>query len=169
MYEVVYNRSLADADDSVDGLYGVLCALMPALPEAVVLQNNGYCHNAALHTLCLSDLKEMGVLRGHARMIMSVLRPGGGLPHTTVASSPRNETSIETPRPAGRYVRCRSFREATSGSAPARRAWRAFMLACVVVLRTIGLPPPVPDIALGVGLRPSNAHASVDADVSGLV
>ena len=81
------NRSLVDANDSVDVLYGVLCALMLALPEAVretfpadVLQNNGYCHIAALHTLRLSDLEEMGVLCGHARMIMSVLRPGGDPP-----------------------------------------------------------------------------------------
>jgi hypothetical protein len=169
------NRSLVDADDSVDVLYGVLCALMLALPEAVretfpadVLQNNGYCHIAALHTLRLSDLEEMGVLRGHARMIMSVLRPGGDPPHTPVAS-PRNETSIEAPRPAGRYVRCRSFPVATSGSAPTRRAWRAFMLAFVVTLRTIGVPSPVPDVTLGAGLHPSNAYASVDADVSGLV
>ena len=116
---------------------------MLALSEAVretfpadVLQNNGYYHVAALHTLRLSDLEEMGVLRGHARMIMSVLRPGGDPPHTPVAS-PRNETSIEAPRPAGRYVRCQSFPEATSGSYPARRAWRAFMLEFVVVLRTI--------------------------------
>jgi hypothetical protein len=74
------NRSLVDADDSVDVPYGVLCALMLVLPEAVretfladVLQNNGYCHIAALHTSRLSDLEEMDVLRGHARMIMSVL------------------------------------------------------------------------------------------------
>ena len=58
------NRSLVDADDSVDVLYGVLCALMPALPEAVretfpadTLQHNGYCHIATLHMLRLSDLK----------------------------------------------------------------------------------------------------------------
>ena len=102
-------------------------------------------------------------------MIMSVLRPGGDPPHTPVDSSPQNETLIEAPRPAGWYVRCRSFPEATSGSAPARSAWRAFMLAFVVVLRTIGLPSPVPDIVLGAGLHPSNAYASVDADVSGLV
>ena len=29
--------------------------------------------------------------------------------------------------------------------------------------------PPVPDIVLGVGLHPSNAYASMDADDSGLV
>ena len=57
----------------------------------------------------------------------------------------------------------------TSGSVPARRAWRAFMLASVVVLRTIGVPSPVPDVVLGAGLHTSNAYASVDADVSGLV
>ena len=68
------NRALVDADDSVDVLYGVLSALMMALPEAVrethpadLLQTNGYCHIAALHTLRLVDLEEMGVLRGHAR------------------------------------------------------------------------------------------------------
>ena len=32
---MLLNRSLVDADDSVDVLYGVLCALMLALPEAV--------------------------------------------------------------------------------------------------------------------------------------
>ena len=63
------NCSLVDADDSVDVLYGVLCALMMVLPEAVretlpanVLQNNGYCHIAALNTLRLCDLEEMGVM-----------------------------------------------------------------------------------------------------------
>ena len=56
------DRSLVDADDSVDVLYGVLSTLMMALPEAVretlpadhaadLLQSNGYCHIAALHTL----------------------------------------------------------------------------------------------------------------------
>ena len=52
------NRSLVDSDDSVDVLYGVLSALMLVLPEAVretlpadLLQANGYCHIAALHTL----------------------------------------------------------------------------------------------------------------------
>ena len=43
------------------------------------------------------------------------------------------------------------------------------MLAFGVVLRTIGVPSPVPDVVLGAGLHPSNAYASVDADVSGLV
>ena len=43
------------------------------------------------------------------------------------------------------------------------------MLAFVVILRTIGVPSPVPDVVLGAGLHPSNAYASVDADVSGLV
>ena len=78
------NRALVDGDDSVDVLYGVLGALMMALPEAVrethpadLLQTNGYCHIAALHTLRMVDLEELGVFRGHARMIMSVLRPGG--------------------------------------------------------------------------------------------
>ena len=98
------NRSLVDADDSVDVLHGVLCALMMVLPEAVretlpadVLQNNGYCHIAALHTLRLSDLEERGVVRGHARMIMSVLRHGWDPPVTT-SSSPRNETSTVAPK-----------------------------------------------------------------------
>ena len=83
------NRAVVDADDSVDILYGVLSALMLSLPEAVretfpadMLQNNGYCHIAALHTVRLVDLEEMGILRGHARMIMSVLRPGGDPPST---------------------------------------------------------------------------------------
>ena len=107
------NRALVDADDSVDVLYGVLSALMMALPEAVrethpaeLLQANGYCHIAALHTLRMVDLEKLGVLRGHARMITSVLRPGGD-PPVTPSASPRNETSIDAPKPAGRYVRCR--------------------------------------------------------------
>ena len=66
-------------------------------------------------------------------------------------------------------MRCRSFPDSTSGGAPARRAWRAFILAFVVVLRTIGVPSPVPDVVLFAGLYPTNAHMSVDADVSGLV
>ena len=83
------NRRLVDADDDVDVLYGVLAALMLLLPEAVrdtlpadLLRNNGYCHLDALNTLRLSDLEEMGVLRGHARMIMTILRPGGDPPLT---------------------------------------------------------------------------------------
>ena len=74
---------------------------MMVLPEAVretfpadALQNNGCCHIAALHTLRLCDLEEMCVLRGHARMIMSVLRPGGD-PPVIPSPSPRNEASSE--------------------------------------------------------------------------
>ena len=73
------NQRLADADDDEDVLYGILVAIMLLLPDAVrntlpadVLRNNGYCHKAALCTLRLNDLEEMGVLRGHARMLMSV-------------------------------------------------------------------------------------------------
>ena len=83
------NERLADADDDEAALYGILVALMLLLPDAVrdtlpadVLRNNGYCHKAALHTLRLNDLEEMGVLRGHARMLMAVLRPGGDPPPT---------------------------------------------------------------------------------------
>ena len=43
------------------------------------------------------------------------------------------------------------------------------MLTFGVVLCTIGVPSPVPDIVLGAGLHPSNSYASVDADASGLV
>ena len=66
-------------------------------------------------------------------------------------------------------MRCRSFPETTSGGAPARRAWRAFIMAFVVVLRTIGVPYPVPDVVLSTGLRPADACAPVDTDVAGLV
>ena len=149
---------------------------MLTLPEAVretlpadLLQTNGYFHIAALHTVRLIDLEEMGVLRGHARMIMSVLRPGGD-PPVTPSASPRNETSTDAPKPAARYVRCRSFLVTTSGSAPARRAWRAFMLAFGVVLRTIGVPSPVPILCSVPVFTPRmHNYASVDADVSGLV
>ena len=75
------NQRLVDADDDEDALYGILVALMLLLPDAVrdtspadVLQSNGYCHKDALNTLRMNDLEEMGVLRGHARMMMNVLR-----------------------------------------------------------------------------------------------
>ena len=42
-------------------------------------------------------------------------------------------------------------------------------MAFVVMLRTIGVPFPVPGVVLNAGLSPSNAHAPVDADVAGLV
>ena len=168
------NERLADADDDEAALYGILVALMLLLPDAVsstlpadVLRNNGYCHKAALHTLRLNDLEEMGVLRGHARMLMAVLRPGGDPPPTP--TRPANTTSTDAPKPSGRYMRCRSFPECSSGGAPARRAWRAFIMAFVVVLRTIGVPFPVPDVVLTAGLSPNNARAPVDADVAGLV
>ena len=87
------NRRLVDADDDVDVLYGVLAALMLLLPEAVrdtlpadLLRSNGYFHLAALNTLCLNDLEDLGVLRGHARMIMTILRPGGDPPLTPPSS-----------------------------------------------------------------------------------
>ena len=87
------NRRLVDADDDVDVLYGVLAALMPLLPEAVrdtlradLLRSNGYCHLAALNTLRLNDLENLGVFRGHARMIMTILRPGGDPPSTPPSS-----------------------------------------------------------------------------------
>ena len=74
------NQRLVDADDDEDAMYGILVALMLLLPDAVrdtlpadMLRNNGYCHTAAIHTLRLNDLEEMGVLRGHARMLMSVM------------------------------------------------------------------------------------------------
>ena len=134
---------------------------------ANLLRSNGYYHLAALNTLHLNDLEDLGVLRGHARMIVTILRPGGD-PPSTPPSPPRNETSAEPPRP-GRYMRCRSFPDSTSGGAPARRAWGAFILAFVVVLRTIGVPSPVPDVVLSVSLCSTNAHMFVDADVSGLV
>ena len=94
------NHSLVDADDFVDVLHGVLSALMLVLLEAVretcpadAQQNNGYCHTTALHTLRLNDLEDMGVLRGHARMIMSALRPGGDLIH------PRRRLPLQGTRP----------------------------------------------------------------------
>ena len=167
------NQRLVDADDNEDALYGILVALMLLLPDAVrdtspadVLRSNGYCHQEALNTLRMNDLEEMGVLRGHARMLMNVLRPGGDPPTTPSRAA---NTTIEAPRPSGRYMRCRSFPETTSGGAPARRAWRAFIMAFVVVLRTIGVPYPVPDVVLATGLRPADAYAPVDADVAGLV
>ena len=52
---------------------------------------------------------------------------------------------------------------------PSRRAWRAFLLTFVVVLRTIGVSSPVPDVSLQAGLFPSNAHAPIDVDSSALV
>ena len=121
------NQRLADADDDEDVLHGILVSLMLLLPDAVrntlpadVLRNHGYCHKAALCTLRLTDLEEMGVLRGHARILMSVLRPGGDPPPTP--TRPANTTSIDAPRPSGRYMRCRSFPETTNDGAPARRA-----------------------------------------------
>ena len=173
------NQRLVDADDDQDALYGILVTLMLLLPDAVrdtscadVLQSNGYCHKEALNTLRLHDLEEVGVLRGHARMRMSVLRPGGDPPMTPPRIQLSN-TTIEAPRPMGRYMRCRSFPETTSGGSPARRAWHAFITAFVVVLRTIGVPYPVPacvpDVVLSAGLRPADARAPVDADVAGLV
>ena len=168
------HERLAVADDDEDALYGILVALMLLLPDAVrdtfpadVLRQNGYCHKAALHTLRLNDLEEMGVLRGHARMLMAVLRPGGDPPSTP--THPANTTSVPIPMPSHRYMRCRSFPDCASGGVPARRAWRAFIMAFVVVLRTTGVPFPVPDVVLSAGLAPSNAHVPVDADVAGLV
>ena len=96
------NQRLVDADDDEDALYGILVALMLLLPDAVrdtspadVLRSNGYCHKEALNTLRLNDLEEMGVLRGHARMMMNVLRPGGDPPMTPPRAA---NTTIEAPR-----------------------------------------------------------------------
>ena len=121
------NQRLADADDDEDALYGILVALMLLLSDAVrgtlpadVLRNHGYCHKTTLCTLRLNDLEEMGVLRGHARMRMSVLRPGGDPPPTP--TRPANTTSTDAPKPSGRYMRCRSFPMTISGGVPARRA-----------------------------------------------
>ena len=86
------NKRLIDCDDDEDQLYGVLAALMLTLPAAVrdtkpadVLRANGYCHRSAMETLRVSDLEEMGVLRGHASMMMGLLRPGGDPPPTPKA------------------------------------------------------------------------------------
>ena len=75
------DRRWADADDTEDALYGILTALMLVLPDPVVATNpadvlraNGHCFKNALLTLRLSDVEEMGVLRGHARMVMWIIR-----------------------------------------------------------------------------------------------
>ena len=169
------NKRLVECDDDEDQLYGVLAALMLTLPAAVrdtkpadVLRANGYCHRSAMETLRVSDLEEMGVLRGHASMMMGLLRPGGDPPPTPKPAA-RNETSSEPVRMNGRYMRCRAFPDVVSGGTPARRPWKAFIMAFTVVLRAIGVPLPVPDVVLDVALTPMRAYEPVDPDASGMV
>ena len=73
-------KGLREADDPDDEaeVYGILAALFLVLPSAVrkldpaaVLKANGYCFVSALGLMTLDDLEQLGMPRGHARMIMN--------------------------------------------------------------------------------------------------
>ena len=74
----------AERPDDEAAVYGILAAMILVLPVAVrekdpalVLKENGYAYVSALLTLRVDDLELLGFVRGHAAMIMSVLRPPG--------------------------------------------------------------------------------------------
>ena len=181
------DKRLRDAvtPDDEDAMYGILAALFLVLPAAVratdpavVLKQNGYCFLPALVTLTVHDLEQLGVLRGHAQMVMSVLRPAPPetydvTPDADAGSkfAPPEAQNATQPAPNGGrppYLsrpRCRPFPAQLTS-----RAWRAFLMTFVVVLRTIGLPTPVPDAVFIAGSRPSEAvDTLLDADMRGLV
>ena len=171
-------KGLREADDPDDEaeVYGILAALFLVLPSAVrkldpaaVLKANGYCFVSALGLMTLDDLEQLGMPRGHARMIMNCVHE----PRAPPPSSPppidaaRNTTAAA---PQSHRARCRPFPESTSSGVPTARAWRAFVMTFVVVLRVIGVPIPVPDVILAAGLRPGDpATMVVPPEVSGMV
>ena len=74
----VFSPAGADGE-SEDVMYGKCQAVFKKLPVGVVqlkyedlLRAGGYCYAAALATLTVQELVDLGVLRGHAGMIMVV-------------------------------------------------------------------------------------------------
>ena len=106
-------KGLKEADDPDDeaAVYGILAALLLVLPSAVrkldpatVLKANGYCFVSALVLMTLDDLEQLGMPRGHARMIMNCVHE----PRAPPPSSPPSVSDLGTvtPRyaPLHRYV-----------------------------------------------------------------
>ena len=129
--------------DDEAAVYGILAATILVLPVAVrekdpalVLKENGYAYVSALLTLRVDDLELLGFDRGHAAMIMSVLRLPGPEIYTVRASPSEtivtNTTMRAAPAPQsghGNRQRCRPFPAVLTS-----RAWRAFLLTFVAVL-----------------------------------
>ena len=163
----------ADDPDDEDAVYGTLAALFLALPAAVrktdpatLLRANGYCFVEALKLLTVEDLELLGVPRGHARMVMNCVFEARAPPPRTPPPAQNNTAAA----PPVVRARCRPFPESTASGVPTARAWRAFVLTFVVVLRVIGVPMPVPDAICVAGLRPGDpAMMEITSDVSGMV
>jgi hypothetical protein len=161
-------------------IYGIIGSLFLLLLHTLrdakyeeFLRTNGFCFLSSLEELTAADLANRGVVRGHALMILKVLRPPLPPPLTPSplqqrnAQQRRNETegASENGMPPHLFrTKCRAFPSVLS-----RRTWRAFMLTFVMVLRSIGLSGPIPDDVLAAGLRPSAVYTPMDAVLSGLV
>ena len=133
-------------------------------PQDLLLAN-GYCFLTALQTLSVDDLEQLGVLRGHAQMILRALRPlppevFDVIPQQGTETQQGNTTQSAPPpyQPTSR-ARCRPFPERLTS-----RAWRALLLTFTVVLRTLGVALAA-DAVLRAGLRPSDPFPPVDAVV----
>lgn len=152
-----------DLDDE-DAVFGVLCALFLSLPARVretgpqdVLKANGMCYGAVLKVVGVHEMLDMGITLGHAIMILRIIRP-----HVVQQAPPPANVTQAAPQSA--RVRCRKFPELQSSRLPTARAWRAFLLTFVTVLRAIGLPSPVPDEILRCGTEPTGTAVPVDPD-----
>ena len=148
-------------------------ATVLAIKPAGLLSANGYYFLSALQSLPVSDLGELGMLRGHAQMVVRALRPPPPEAFDMNPSPLRfdiNGTNVTAPALRGgapphlSRARCRPFPAQLTS-----RTWRASMMAFVVVLRTIGLPSPVPDAVFAAGVRPGDGSAPLDAVLFGMV
>ena len=172
-----------DEPDSESVIYGIIGSLFLLLPQTVrdnkiedVLRKNGFCFLSSLEELTVVDLESLGVVKGHALMVLKVLRPPMTPSPMTMTPSPLQQRNVQQQRnetegapnngmpPHIFRTKCRAFPSVLS-----RRTWRAFMLTFVMVLRSIGLSDPIPDAVLAAGLRPEATHTPMDAVSSGLV
>ena len=166
--------------DSESVIFGIVGSLFLLLPEAVraqryevLLKDNGFCFLGALDAMSAADLQELGVVRGHALLLLRALRPPQ-VPPTPAsplqqrsAAAAANGTADDPNHGMAPHLfraKCRAFPTVLT-----TRTWRAFLLTFVMVLRSIGLSDPVPDAVLAAGLRPSAPHSPMDAVLSGSV
>ena len=88
-----------DEPDSESIIYGIIGSLFLLLPQTIrdnkyenVLRKNGFCFLSSLEELSAMDLESLGMVKGHALMVLKVLRPPLPPPLTP---SPLQQRNVE--------------------------------------------------------------------------
>ena len=79
LHECLRNATEPDSESVIFGIVGSLFLLLPEPIRVqryeVLLKDNGFCFLGALETMSAGDLPELGVVRGHALLVLRALRP----------------------------------------------------------------------------------------------